>query len=73
MSQLLSLREYEMDQLASFLCHDIRIHKEYYRLADATKVAKLSKLLILMENGGAGMFPEKDLDDLDFNVECTWW
>ncbi|ESO91856.1 hypothetical protein LOTGIDRAFT_163215 [Lottia gigantea] len=31
-SQILSLKENEMDALAGFLGHDIRVHREFYRL-----------------------------------------
>ncbi len=41
MSQILSLKDNELDQLANFLGHDIRVHRDYYRLPDATiEIAK---------------------------------
>ncbi|XP_016101602.1 uncharacterized protein [Sinocyclocheilus grahami] len=47
MSQILSLKDNELDQLANFLGHDIRVHRNYYRLPDATiEIAKISKLLL---------------------------
>ena len=40
-----------MDQLANFLGHDIRIHREFYRLPEKTlQLAKVSK--VLMAYGG---------------------
>lgn len=63
-SQLANLRENELDILAKFLGHDIRVHREYYRLPhDTTQVAKVSKLLMACEGGAdiTGM----NLDDID--------
>ena len=52
MSQLLNMQENELDVLAQFLGHDIRVHREFYRLPEATvQVAKVSKLLLMMETG----------------------
>ncbi|XP_043240083.1 uncharacterized protein LOC122390816 [Amphibalanus amphitrite] len=66
MAQLLNLRENEIDQLAAFMGHDIRVHREYYRLPDATtQVAKLSKMLLLMESGKLQRMQGKNLDELD--------
>lgn len=43
MSQVLNLQENEADQLADFLGHDIRAHKQYYRLSQGTlQLAKLN-------------------------------
>jgi len=52
MSQMLSLKRHELDLLANFLGHDIRIHREFYRLPEETlQMAKVSKLLLAMERG----------------------
>jgi hypothetical protein len=52
MSQLLSLKDNELDVVASFMGHDIRIHREYYRLPEDTlQMAKVSKLLMLLDKG----------------------
>ncbi|PIK37125.1 hypothetical protein BSL78_26039 [Apostichopus japonicus] len=54
MSQVMALQDNELDVLANFLGHDVRAHRKYYRLPDATtQVAKVSKLLIALE-GGSG-------------------
>lgn len=51
-SQILNLRENELDLLAKFLGHDIRIHREFYRLPDDTlQIAKVAKLLLSLEKG----------------------
>lgn len=50
--QILNLKNNELDQVADFLGHDIRVHREYYRLPEATiQLAKISKLLMAMEKG----------------------
>ena len=50
MSQLANLKDNELDIVANFLGHDIRTHREYYRLPTSTiQVAKVTKLLMAME------------------------
>lgn len=50
--QLLNLKENEMDMIANYLGHDLRVHREYYRLPmEVMQVAKVSKVLIAMEKG----------------------
>ena len=45
-----------MDILANFLGHDIRTHREYYRLPEESiQVAKMSKLLFALERGEMGL------------------
>lgn len=68
LTQVMNLKDNELDVLAKFLGHDIRVHREYYRLADATvEVAKVAKLLITMEKGGHGLMPGQTLDSLELN------
>ena len=68
MAQVLTLRENEMDILAGFMGHDIRIHREFYRLPeDILQVAKVSKILIAMDRGDMGKFYGKSLDDIQLN------
>ena len=65
LSQVLALRDNELDMLANFLGHDIRVHREFYRLPEATmQVAKISKLLMCMEQGVKN-WKGKNLDELD--------
>ncbi|CAK6964052.1 uncharacterized protein LOC104929912 isoform X8 [Scomber scombrus] len=50
--QLLDLDNQELEQVARFMGHDIRVHCEYYRQTDKTfQVAKIGKLLFAMEQG----------------------
>ena len=72
LSQVMNLRDNELDVLARFLGHDIRVHREYYRLTDETiQVAKVAKLLINMEKGGHGLLPGQTLDTLEVEDVLT--
>ena len=66
--KLLNLRKNELDMLAQWMGHDIRVHREYYRLPEDTlQLAKLSKLLLAMENGT--IQSGQDLDSLQVNFD----
>ena len=42
-SQILNLSNHELNQLATFMGHDIRVHREYYTLPESTiQLAKIS-------------------------------
>ncbi|XP_073667997.1 uncharacterized protein [Paramisgurnus dabryanus] len=65
LSQILNLKENELDQVADFLGHDIRVHREHYRLPEATiQLAKISKLLLAMDKGCLGSIQGKSLDEI---------
>lgn len=66
--QILNLRENEIDSLAQFMGHDIRVHREYYRLADETmQLAKISKVLLNMEKGNVAQMKGKNFDEIDID------
>ncbi|XP_055082072.1 uncharacterized protein LOC129456738 isoform X1 [Periophthalmus magnuspinnatus] len=66
LSQVLNLRNNELDQVADFLGHDIRVHREFYRLPEATtQLAKISKLLLAMEKGSLGNLQGKTLEEIE--------
>ncbi|KAK3516025.1 hypothetical protein QTP70_001870 [Hemibagrus guttatus] len=70
-SELLSWNN-ELDQVADFLGHDIRVHREYYRLPEATiQLAKISKLLLAMEKGRLPDLQGKSLDDIEIEDEIN--
>ena len=47
LSQVLNLREHELDQLARYMGHETRIHREFYRLPhDVYQPAKVAKVLM---------------------------
>ena len=70
MSQVLNLEENESDQLADFLGHDIRIHRQFYRLPQGTlQLARMSKVLLAMERGAVSQFKGMTLDDIEIDPE----
>lgn len=78
LSTVLNMTDTEMDQLANFLGHDIRIHREFYRLPDKTlQLAKISKVLLALEKGRLAEFHGKNLDEITidpngiFYFHCT--
>ncbi|KAL6479743.1 hypothetical protein MHYP_G00107760 [Metynnis hypsauchen] len=72
LSQILNLKNNELDQVADFLGHDIRVHREYYRLPEATtQLAKISKLLLAMEKGCLPDLQGKSLDEIEIEDEIN--
>lgn len=72
LSQIMNLKENELDQLAKFMGHDIRVHREYYRLTENTlQLAKISKLLMAVELG-TEVYKGKSLDEIDLGIESMY-
>lgn len=70
LSQVLNLSNTELDQLADFLGHDIRVHRQFYRLPEGTiQLAKISKILMALEQGRLAEFKGKSLDDINVDPE----
>ncbi|XP_054865957.1 uncharacterized protein LOC118470098 isoform X2 [Amphiprion ocellaris] len=70
LSQILNLKDNELDQLANFLGHDIRVHRDFYRLPEATiEMARISKLLLAMEKGSLAEFQGKSLHEIEIEAE----
>lgn len=68
-AQILNLKENELDVLANFMGHDIRVHRQFYRLSDeTTQLAKVSKILMELEKGTIAQHAGKRLDDIDINI-----
>lgn len=66
LSQVLNLKNNELDQVADFLGHDIRVHRDFYRLpVPTTQLAKISKLLLSMEKGNLSSMQGKSLDEIE--------
>ncbi len=66
LSQVLNLKNNELDQVADFLGHDIRVHRDFYRLpVPTTQLAKISKLLLSMEKGHLSSMQGKSLDEIE--------
>jgi len=70
MSQVLNLQDNELDILAGFLGHDIHVHRHYYRLQEETlQVAKVSKILLMLERGKIHQYKGKSLDDITLSSD----
>jgi len=64
-SQIVDLKENELDWLAKHMGHDINVHRQYYRLQESTlELAKVSKLLLAVDSGRASQFAGKKLDEI---------
>ncbi|KAL4718874.1 hypothetical protein ACJJTC_006539 [Scirpophaga incertulas] len=69
LSQVFSMSENDMEQLATFMGHTNEVHKKSYRLPDDVyQTAKISKLLILMEDGKADTYKGKSLEEIDLDL-----
>lgn len=74
MTQIVNLQDNELDVLADFLGHDVRVHREFYRMPrEPVQLAKVSRLLMGLESGQVKECSGKRLEDipvhLDFNEE----
>ncbi|KAM9386080.1 uncharacterized protein KZ484_007640 [Pholidichthys leucotaenia] len=70
LSTVLNMTDTEIDQLANFLGHDIRIHREFYRLPEKTlQLAKISKVLMALEQGRLAEFHGKNLDEIGIDPD----
>ncbi|XP_071834860.1 uncharacterized protein [Apostichopus japonicus] len=68
LSQLLGLKDHELEQLANHMGHNIAVHREYYRLPQETMLlAKMSKLLCLTEKGQVHQHCGESLDEISIN------
>ncbi|XP_026103476.1 uncharacterized protein LOC113074980 isoform X2 [Carassius auratus] len=72
LSTVLNLKTTELDQLADFLGHNIAVHRKHYRLPESTlQLAKVSKVLLAMEQGRLGDYKGKSLDEIQVDVNET--
>ncbi|KAG5900205.1 hypothetical protein JTB14_008088 [Gonioctena quinquepunctata] len=70
LTQLFDMNENEIEQLATFIGHTMGVHEHSYRLPDDIhQTAKISKLLIFMEDGRGKYFKGKKLDEKELNLE----
>ncbi|KAK0136276.1 hypothetical protein N1851_027826 [Merluccius polli] len=66
---VLNLKDADRDQLARYLGH-IRIHDDFYRLKlDTLQIAKVSKLLLAMQQGQIGDYIGMNLDEIDISPD----
>lgn len=62
LSTVLNLKTTELDQLAHFLGHNIAVHRKHYCPPEGTlQLAKISKVLLAMEQGRLGQYKGKSL------------
>ena len=70
MSQVLDLKENELEQLANHIGHDLATHREYYRLPYETMLlSKVSKILHLADKGQFATTSGKKLNDIHITSE----
>ena len=66
---MLDLQEQELDWLARHMGHDIRVHREYYRLHESTlELANVSKILTVVDEGKISQATEKSLNDIEVEI-----
>lgn len=66
---VLNLEIIELDQLEDFFGPNIIIHRKHHRLTeDTVQLAKLSKVLLAMEQGRLEQYKGKSLDDIPLDV-----
>lgn len=71
--QVFNLKENECDWLARHLGHDIRVHREFYRLHENTvELTKVSRLLLAVDQGKAHTFAGKSLEDIEVKGEANF-
>ncbi|KAI3354594.1 hypothetical protein L3Q82_019100, partial [Scortum barcoo] len=72
LSTVLNLKTTELDQLADFLGHNIDVHRKHYRLPEGTlQLAKISKVLLALEQGQLGKYKGKSLDEIHIDLKET--
>lgn len=70
--QIFNLTENETDWLARHLGHDIRVHREFYRLHDSSvELTKVSRILLAIEGGKAHEFSGKKLSEINICGKLT--
>lgn len=66
--QLLNLDQQELEQVARYMGHDIRVHHDFYRQTDKTlQLSKISKLLFAVEKG-TDTIKGQNLNTLNFSL-----
>ncbi|KAK9688430.1 hypothetical protein QE152_g35338 [Popillia japonica] len=67
-TQIINLTENETDWLARHLGHDVRVHRDFYRLHEsAVELTKVSRLLLAVDSGQANKFAGKKLNEIELS------
>ncbi|XP_064653244.1 uncharacterized protein LOC135503570 [Lineus longissimus] len=67
-TQVLGLKEGELEWLSNHMGHTADIHRQSYRLHESTiEMAKVSKILLAIDSGNVGRFQGKSLSDIDLD------
>lgn len=67
-TQIMNLTENETDWLARHLGHDVRVHREFYRLHESTvELTKISRLLLAVDKGDVHKFAGCELKDIQID------
>ena len=69
-AQFLNLPQHQRTWVADFLGHDLRVHDKYYRMhTDAVNLAKVTKLLYMVDSGELEDAYSKDVDTIQPTLE----
>ncbi|XP_070200920.1 uncharacterized protein [Littorina saxatilis] len=70
--QILNLSQNELEQVCGYMGHDLIVHRDFYRLPeDSYQLAKVSRLLLCMEQGRLSEFQGKTMNDIDIDPEFS--
>lgn len=65
--QYLNLMNADIENVCNHLGHDMRTHLNFYRLnTEAAELAKVSKILLLLDSGNLEQFSGKSLEEIEF-------
>ena len=68
-AQFLNLPQHQRTWVADFLGHDLRVHEFYRMHTDAINLAKVTKLLYVVDSGKLEDAYSKDLDTIQPTLE----
>lgn len=66
--QLMDLQDNEIGQVALFMGHTEKTHREYYRFCAILMIAKVSKILLKLEKGEIIKYKDKRMDEIVFKL-----
>lgn len=62
---LLNLEKNDIEIMAGFLGHDIRVHRSFYRLpSDTLQIARMGTILTAFDNGEISKYSGMSLDEI---------